>query len=125
MKKHRLRPVNSLCVILHAVLESDADEGRHVDAFPHGEVSVRLQRPDEQQQERLVEQQVVEQFQTAVKPIPPRQVNLLNIKQERQRGVWVRVEVKPVLPCQVNLLNIKQERQRGAGEGGGERGVCR
>ena len=29
----------------------------------------------------------MEQLQTAVKPIPPRQVNLLNIKQERQRGV--------------------------------------
>ena len=85
-EKQRLRVVNSLCVVLHAVLERDADERRHVDAFPHGEVPVGFQRPDEQQQERLVEQQVVEQLQTAVKPIPPRQVNLLNVKQERERG---------------------------------------
>ena len=76
--------MNSLCVILHAVLERDADEGRYVDAFPHGEVSVRLERPNEQQQERLVEQQVVEQLQTTIETVPSRQVNLLNIKQERQ-----------------------------------------
>ena len=85
-----LRLGNLLCVILHAVLERDADERRYVDAFPHGEVSVRLERPDEQQQERLVEQQVVEQLQSPVKPVPPRQVNLLNIKQEHERGVWAR-----------------------------------
>ena len=84
-EKLRLRVVNSLCVILHAVLERDADERRYVDAFPHGEVPVGFQRPDEQQQERLVEQQVVEQFQAAVKSVPPRQVNLLNVKQERER----------------------------------------
>ena len=53
---------------------------------------MRLERPDEQQQERLVEQQVVEQLQSAVKPVPPRQVNLLNVKQEHERGV--RVEVR-------------------------------
>ena len=81
MNEKRLLVGNSLCVVLHAVLERDADERRHVDAFPHGEVPVGFQRPDEQQQERLVEQQVVEQLQAAVKPIPSRQVNLLNVKQ--------------------------------------------
>jgi hypothetical protein len=38
---------------LEPALKSDHDEAGHVDPVSHGEVPVRLQRPDEQKQEGL------------------------------------------------------------------------
>ena len=48
---------------------------------------MRLERADEEQQERLVQQQVVEQLEAAVEPVTPRQVHLLTQVRRRQSEV--------------------------------------
>lgn len=62
----RQQSFQNVRAILHLALERDHDEARDVDAVAHREVSIALERPHEQQQERLVHDELAKEPEALV-----------------------------------------------------------